>query len=147
MEFDIRAEDGDVTSPIIHVVYDGTVPSTFGDGTTAIVTGDYTEEGRIESTEMIVKCPSKYESETGALTVDEAIESAADIRFARIAGYVESIESDGFVLRAEESGGTELEVRLDTALPDNVEVDTRVVVDGAFEDDVFVATDVAEVAE
>jgi cytochrome c-type biogenesis protein CcmE len=147
MEFDIRAEDGDDDSPIIHVVYDGTVPTTFGDGTTAIVTGNYVEEGRIESTEMIVKCPSKYESETGALTIAEAVEKADDIEFARIAGYVRSIEGDGVVISQGEAGGQELEVRLETALPDNVTEGTRVVVEGKFDGDVFVASEIAEASE
>lgn len=147
MEFDIRAEDGGPDSPIIHVVYDGTVPTTFGDGTTAIVTGQYVSEGRIESTEMIVKCPSKYESETGALSVAEAIEKSGEIQFARIAGYVKSIDADGVTITQGESGGTSLEVRLETALPENVAVGTRVVVEGVFEGTVFVASGIAEVAE
>ncbi|GAB4276643.1 MAG: hypothetical protein Kow0056_07290 [Coriobacteriia bacterium] len=147
MEFDIRNEDGDADSPTIHVVYDGTVPATFGDGTSAKVTGTYVEKGVIESTEMVVKCPSKYESEVGALTVEQALEDADKIGYAKIAGVVASMESDGFVLASETNGDVTLKVRLETALPENVQEGTFVVVEGSFDGDVFVAQGVAESAE
>jgi cytochrome c-type biogenesis protein CcmE len=147
MEFDIRDEEGDEDSPTLHIVYDGTVPATFGDGTSAKITGTYAEEGVIESSEMVVKCPSKYESETGALTVEQAVAESEDIAYARVAGYVASIGSDGLVLQNDEDGGETLEIVLDTALPENVVEGTRVVIDGSFDDGVFVATSIAEAAE
>lgn len=144
MEFEIRGEGEEIGAATIRVVYDGTVPTTFGDGTNAIVTGEYTADGLV-STEMIVKCPSKYESSRDAITVTDAVEMADEIEFARIEGDVTDIGGDGLTIEDDEN---ELEVRLETALPENVVIGTHVVVDGAFDDEgEFAASDVAEVAE
>ncbi len=93
---------------------------------------------------MIVKCRSKYESGQSALSVGEALERADDIRVAQVRGFVSAIGSDGLTLQAEQDGGVELEVRLDTALPENVVVGTEIVVETSFEDGVWTAIDVAE---
>src|SRR5512139_4103394 len=61
MRFAIREEGDDSQGgPTIKVVYNGTVPSTFGDGVVAIITGELGADGTIESNDMITKCPSKY---------------------------------------------------------------------------------------
>ena len=49
------------------------MPATFGDGVVAIVTGKLDDDGTITATDMITKCPSKYESATGATPVADLI--------------------------------------------------------------------------
>ena len=44
-------------------------PLTFGDGVVAIVTGKLAADGTVNATDMITKCPSKYESATGATPI------------------------------------------------------------------------------
>ena len=58
---DLRFEisDGQVSIP---VHYHGTVPDTFQEGLEAVVDGRMGSEGIFEGHELVVKCPSKYES-------------------------------------------------------------------------------------
>ena len=66
MTFAIRDEaDSSGSGPTLKVVYTGAAPSTFGDGVVAIVTGTMEDGTTLKATEMITKCPSKYESATG----------------------------------------------------------------------------------
>ena len=68
LTFDIYHPDG-ATRPKLHVSYDGAASSTFGNGVTAICTGKIVEgEGGLElvCSELVTKCPSKYESATDA---------------------------------------------------------------------------------
>lgn len=46
----------------IPVTYEGPKPDTLNDGWEAIVTGTLTKEGMFVATELLVKCPSKYEA-------------------------------------------------------------------------------------
>ncbi len=57
--------------------YDGAASSTFGNGVTAICTGKIVEgEGGLElvCSELVTKCPSKYESATDALSVTNLLD-------------------------------------------------------------------------
>lgn len=47
----------------INVVYDGSMPSTFGEGVQVIAEGKYVSENEIEASSLVTKCPSKYEDE------------------------------------------------------------------------------------
>lgn len=88
MTFTIRDEsDSAGTGPTIKVVYSGAVPSTFGDGVTAIVTGELDGNGTIAAGEMITKCPSKYESAKGAMSVG-AIKEGETLEKVSLSGYV-----------------------------------------------------------
>jgi cytochrome c-type biogenesis protein CcmE len=69
MKFTIQDEKAKPGSATIKVVYNGGVPTTFSDGTVAIVTGTLREGGLVEAQTLLTKCPSKYESATDALTV------------------------------------------------------------------------------
>ncbi|EGL84135.1 CcmE/CycJ protein [Caldalkalibacillus thermarum TA2.A1] len=60
LRFDIQDEE---RTKQISVVYEGVKPDTFIDGWEAIVEGRLNEEGVFEATELLVKCPSKYEGE------------------------------------------------------------------------------------
>lgn len=49
------------TGEQLAVRYTGAASSTFGNDVTAICTGRIGEDGVLEATELITKCPSKYE--------------------------------------------------------------------------------------
>lgn len=46
----------------LKVVYRGTIPNNFESSTSVVVTGKY-HEGAFHASEILTKCPSKYESE------------------------------------------------------------------------------------
>lgn len=54
----------------VQVRYEGGVSATFGNDVTAICTGKMDEAGILQCSELVTKCPSKYESGTEALTVE-----------------------------------------------------------------------------
>ncbi|MBI4786989.1 MAG: cytochrome c maturation protein CcmE [Chloroflexi bacterium] len=47
------------------VVYVGVIPDTMENGESVVVEGKYTPEGIFNASTILVKCPSKYEPETG----------------------------------------------------------------------------------
>jgi cytochrome c-type biogenesis protein CcmE len=57
VKFDIT-DEGERLS----VVFQGSLPQNFDQSTQVVVIGSVTEEGYIESDQLLVKCPSKYES-------------------------------------------------------------------------------------
>lgn len=60
LSFSIYDPDGDPSQQLA-VRYSGSASSTFGNDVTAICTGKLGEDGVLEATELITKCPSKYE--------------------------------------------------------------------------------------
>jgi cytochrome c-type biogenesis protein CcmE len=155
MRFEIRDED-DTTGAgaTITVVYTGTtVPSTFGDGVTAIVTGEIDDNLTIKSSDMITKGPSKYETATDAYSVAQLKEKTDTLVGVpvKVAGYVKEgkINPAGsavrFVLVDEKGGTVELNIAFDGAIADEVETtNKRVVITGEVDKNgAFVAVDVA----
>lgn len=151
MTFEIRDEnDTEGTGETIKVVYSGTIPSTFGDGVTAIVTGQVNDKGEIESGEMITKCPSKYESASGAMSVG-AIKAGGTLDDVSLTGYVKAgtivapNKGARFVVTGSEDGsGAEFGVEWDGALPDGMKDGSQVVLKGdVTADGTIVATSVA----
>lgn len=146
MRFVIRDEnDKDGTGATLKVVYNGPVPSTFGDGVTAIVTGPLNDKGEIEAQEMITKCPSKYESAEGAVVISKLPEGTT----VRAVGYVKTgtIAPPGgvrFVVSEEKTAGAEVQVVWEGALPEGMTDGSKVVMTGSLQaDGKFVASDVA----
>jgi len=45
----------------LNVVYKGAMPNNFESSTSVVVTGNYKPEGYFQATEILTKCPSKYE--------------------------------------------------------------------------------------
>lgn len=141
-------DEGDATQTL-GVTYDGALPATFGNGVTAICTGTLTD-GTLVATEMVTKCPSKYESAEGALTVETLMnnQSAYIGTEVKLAGYVTEgsladVSSDvRFNLNSQ---GASVDVAYAGALPDGMEDGTAVVVTGTLSQDgaIFEATDVA----
>ncbi len=153
MRFTIRDEkDTAGTGATVKVVYNGAVPSTFGDGVTAIVTGKLAANGSIDADEMITKCPSKYESATGALPVADLLGKGEDMvgKTVKTTGYVKagSIVAPGgaarFFVTSTPTGGKEVAVVYEGALPSGMTDGSQVVMTGAIEaDGNFVATNVS----
>ncbi len=151
MLFSIKAENGG-SGGILKVSYDGSAPNTFGDGVVAIVTGTLESGGTIKSSDMITKCPSKYQSATGAMTVaDLAADKDMGITFTKVAGYIvpNSLVAPGsgerFKLadKADGSGAT-VSVTYAGAMPAGATAGKKVVVSGKpGSDGVFAATEVA----
>ncbi|MBE0416696.1 MAG: cytochrome c maturation protein CcmE [Coriobacteriia bacterium] len=150
MRFDIR-DEGATEGPYISVVYNGPVPSTFGDEVTAIITGVIDADGVLESEDMITKCPSKYESATGALTVADLLAEGEGVigKSVRMTGFVATgtIQPPGGAVRfvvSDEGGSPAVDVFYDGALPEGM-VDGSQVVLGGFLDEqgVFDAVNVS----
>jgi len=57
----------------LRVSYDRGVAATFGNGIEAVCTGELDEQGVLQCSELVTKCPSKYESRTDALEVSRLI--------------------------------------------------------------------------
>lgn len=66
MVFAITDEGGAASATSIKVSYNGGVPTTFGDGTVAIVTGTLEKDGTIKADTLLTKCPSKYAAASAA---------------------------------------------------------------------------------
>jgi cytochrome c-type biogenesis protein CcmE len=60
IRFDVT--DGVETIPM---VYDGDVPDIFADNVEVIATGTMNEDGVFVATELLTKCPSRFESDEG----------------------------------------------------------------------------------
>lgn len=151
MSFEIRDEkDTAGKGETVEVIYNGPVPSTFGDGVTAIVTGEMSAIGEIQAGEMITKCPSKYESASGAMSV-AAIKKGEKLAKIDLTGFVKtgSIKAPGsgarFVLTGSEAGdGEPFDVLWEGALPAGMADGSQVVLKGdVSEDGIITATSVA----
>lgn len=151
--FDIYDPETDPSaSNMLRVHYDGGVSATFGNGVTAICTGKKDASGTLNCTELVTKCPSKYESAEGALTIDGLLSYGDAIvgKPVKIAGAIKEGTLSGvdaaerFMLIDADSGST-LRVRYDGALADGIVEGSTVVLTGSILDDgaTFAASDVA----
>jgi cytochrome c-type biogenesis protein CcmE len=151
MEFAIKAENNS-QGGVINVTYSGSAPNTFGDGVVAIVTGTLEPGGKIASSDMITKCPSKYESATGAMTVANLIaDKGVGITFTKVTGYVvpDSLVAPGAGERfkisdAPDGSGQTVSVTYAGAVPAGMTSGKKIVVSGKPRPDgTFAATEVA----
>ena len=141
--------DDDDPSATLEVTYGGAMPATFGNGVTAICTG-VVEDGGLTCSELITKCPSKYESAEGSITVATLLSNAGAYTGTevKLAGYVTAgtiagIDAD--VRFTVNSQGSSVDVAYDGALPDGLEDGSAVVVTGVLAEggELFEAADVA----
>ena len=152
LTFDIYDPDGGDPAQKLHVSYDGAASSTFGNGVTAICTGKIVEgEGGLElvCSELVTKCPSKYESATDALSVTNLLDYGDSIINTTVkAGTLTSAAESGeprFVVVDANDASREIAVDYDGALADGIADGTSVVVTGSLEaSGAFKATDVAQ---
>jgi cytochrome c-type biogenesis protein CcmE len=154
MKFTIR-EEGDTggTGPTLSVVYSGTAPNTFGDGVVAIVTGTLDGNKVVQATDMITKCPSKYQSAVGAIPVAElaAGESLVGKSGLQVTGFIKpgsvgpASAAQRFVIAEKADGsGKSVAVKFSGALPDTIKDGVQVILTGTLTSaDVFTATGVA----
>ena len=135
----------------LDVRYDGGVSATFGNDVTAICTGKKDSDGVLVCSELVTKCPSKYESGVDALSVADLLGYGAKIvgKTVKVEGVVKAGSLDGvdadvrFVIS---DGGSpaELSVKYAGALSDDVVEGAHVVLTGSMEaSDLFAATNVA----
>ncbi|WP_165248293.1 cytochrome c maturation protein CcmE domain-containing protein [Adlercreutzia sp. ZJ141] len=148
LTFRIYDPEGD-PSQELDVRFDGGVSATFGNGVVAICTGKMGADGVLSCTELVTKCPSKYENATDALTVEQLLDYGDSVigKPVKVAGVAKSVaavgEGDRIVLTSED-GSVELGVAYDGAIPDGVAEGSALVVTGSLsEDGTFAATDVA----
>lgn len=152
--FVFEIEDGeDPDSGRLRVVWNEVVPGSFGDGTTATVTGVLEDDGSINAKYLVTKCPSKYESATGALTVNDALARAGELSGVtlKVTGFVVdgSIAAPGATPRfriADDAaaGDNALDVAWGGGLPDEFTDGVKVVITGSLEEgNVFQCTEVA----
>lgn len=149
--FDI--EDGkESDSPRLRIVSAKQVPGSFGDGTTAIVTGLVADDGSVEAETISMQCPSKYESASGALTVSDVLNRARELEGTtlKVAGYVAagSIQPAGstprFSIIESTQSDRNLPVVFGGGLSEDVIDGAEVVITGSIEaDGTFLAAEVA----
>ena len=154
MVFVIRDEaDKTGSGPTIKVIYTGAAPSTFGDGVVAIVTGVLEDGQTLKATEMITKCPSKYESAQGAIPVADLLLKGESVygKPVRATGYVkagtiaDAGAADRFVVAQSADGtGKTVAVSFSGALPSGMKDGAQVVIAGELDAaGKFTATSVA----
>lgn len=151
--FVFEIEDGtNPDSGRLRIVWNEVVPGSFGDGTTATVTGVLEADGTINAKYLVTKCPSKYESATGALTVNDAIGRASELSGVtlKVTGFVVegSIGGPGttprFKIADDANGSNALDVAWGGGLSDEFTDGVKVVVTGSLEEgNVFQCTEVA----
>lgn len=149
--FSIKDQDstGDES---LEIIWDGPVPSAFGDGTVAIVKGIVSEDGALAASSLITQCPSKYASATGALSVSELLGdgTAVQDKFVKLTGYVVAGSVQGaeaaerFSISDDAGSGDVVAVSFGGALPSGMEDGSKVVISGKLgADGVFAAEDVS----
>ncbi|MBU4556401.1 MAG: cytochrome c maturation protein CcmE, partial [Actinobacteria bacterium] len=152
MRFTIRDEKSKPGAPTIQVEYTGGVPSTFGDGVVAIVTGELSSGADLIVTDdMITKCPSKYTSATEALTVsgllgagDGVIGKPSQVTGYIVAGSIEPVTAPFRFKIMDKDGTSELPVFWEGALPQGMNDGMQVVLGGELgADGVYAAISVA----
>ena len=145
--FEIQPEDASGQETLT-VRYDGALPATFGTGVVAICTGTVESGNTLTATELVTKCPSKYESAEGSLTVKGLLDQAESMtgEATKVCGYVrgevlpvDAAEGYRFTL---ESQGATINVIWDGGIDEAVTDGTALVVSGALNaDGTFTASD------
>ena len=148
LTFQIAGEDGEGQ---LDVCYDKGVSSTFGNGVTAICTGRM-DNGVLNCSELVTKCPSKYESGSSAIGVARLLgyESSTMVgKTVKVTGVAASVgpatNDVRFILLDSDDASKQIDVVFAAAMPDDVVDGVTVVATGALQnaDGTFLATDVA----
>lgn len=150
LTFKIYDPEGDPATQL-EVRYDGAASSTFGNDVTAICTGKINDAGVLECSELVTKCPSKYENADSALTVEQLLGYGESVygNVVKVAGSVgagslkAAGQGDRFILVDAETGDS-MPVVFEGALSDGIAYGSAVVLTGSLgADGKFAATDVA----
>lgn len=145
------AESDPAASKLLDVRYDGGVSATFGNDVTAICTGKKGTDGVLVCSELVTKCPSKYENAEGSLSVadllgygDSVIDKPVKVSGVVKAGTLASVDADQRFVLVDAETGDELPVKYDGALSDETGEGTHVVLTGSIDGTgAFTATVVA----
>lgn len=142
----------DATAPSLQVKYDGGVAATFGNDVTAICTGKMVD-GVLQCSELVTKCPSKYESGTEALSVSRLLDYGDSVvdKTLKVTGSVKAGsqsaagQGDRFILVDASDTTKQISVTYDGALSTETTADgATVVLTGHMgSDGKFAATNVA----
>lgn len=137
----------------LKVDYDGGVAATFGNDVTAICTGKMDDSGVLQCSELVTKCPSKYESGTEALTVsrilsygDQVLDKTVKLKGEIRAGSQKAAGSDiRFVLADTDDASKTVAITYDGALSPEATADGAMVIltGHVGEGGTFAATNVA----
>lgn len=150
LTFKIYDPEGDPATQL-EVRYDGAASSTFGNDVTAICTGKINDAGVLECSELVTKCPSKYENADSALTVEQLLGYGESVygNVVKVAGSVgagslkAAGQGDRFILVDAETGDS-MPVVFEGALSDGIADGSAVVLTGSLgAEGKFAATDVA----
>lgn len=150
LTFKIYDPEGDPATQL-EVRYDGAASSTFGNDVTAICTGKINDVGVLECSELVTKCPSKYENADSALTVEQLLGYGESVygNVVKVAGSVgagslkAAGQGDRFILVDAETGDS-MPVVFEGALSDGIADGSAVVLTGSLgADGKFAATVVA----
>lgn len=150
LTFEIFDPQGD-PSQQVSVRYEGGVSATFGNDVTAICTGKIGQDGVLNATELVTKCPSKYENATDALTVAQLVGYGQEVvdKPVKVSGTVKdgSLAAAGAgdrLVIVDPESGDELAVLFDGALSEEIADGSALVLTGSLNDQgKFAATDVA----
>lgn len=146
--YDPESDPGATAS--LDVRYDGGVSATFGNEVTAICTGKKNSDGVLNCSELVTKCPSKYESGHDALGVADLLGYGTSVidKTVKVAGTVSGAPSDvgaeyRFVL-TDTTGPENFRVLYGGALSDDIKEGSFVVLTGSLGSyGAFTATNVA----
>ncbi|MGI6105342.1 MAG: cytochrome c maturation protein CcmE [Raoultibacter sp.] len=148
--FSIYDPEGDPTKQL-NVMFDGGVTATFGNEVTAICTGRVDSDGVLHASELVTKCPSKYENATNALEIGRLLEYGEEVydKPVKVTGLVktETLKPAGqgerFVL-IDTEGTNEIPVEFEEALSEEITDGSSLVITGSLTSDQrFIATEVA----
>lgn len=151
LAFDIYDPNGDASQQL-RVRFEGGVSATFGNNVTAICTGKMGQDGVLNCSELVTKCPSKYENAADALSVEQLLGYGDGIvgTTVKVSGVVKdgtltaAGEGDRFVIVDAESAADQLAVLFDGALSEDIADGSSLVLTGSMDEQgKFAATDVA----
>lgn len=122
----------------LDVRYDGGVSATFGNDVTAICTGKKSADGVLVCSELVTKCPSKYENAEGSLSVadllgygDSVLDKPVKVSGVMKEGTLAGVNASQRFVLVDTETGDELSVKYDGALSDETGEGTRVVLTGS----------------
>jgi len=78
MRFKVFNEDSG-TDAEISVIYEGTPPANFGDGTGTIITGEVLQDNIVSSNHMVTTCPSRYDTSDNTVAVEALFDGEMDM--------------------------------------------------------------------
>lgn len=138
---------------VLNISYDGGAAATFGNDVTAICTGKIDDAGTLVCSELVTKCPSKYESGMDALSVAQMLDYGEKVlnKTVKVVGTIKpgsqnpAGQGDRFVLVDAEDSAVSVAVQCDEALSSETVADNASVVltGNMIDSGKFVATNVA----